>query len=71
MRFLNPKLNRFGFEKRRIGPTVTAFGVVRCNENDQLAPGNDPLHLLEELALTDLVADQGSEWLVSRYMFYS
>lgn len=34
------------------------FGVVRCNEGDQLGPGNHLLHLLKELALAGFPAVQ-------------
>ena len=38
------------------GRPVPAFGVVRCNEADQLGPGNDLLHLLKEVALAGFLA---------------
>ena len=40
--------------KRR--PAVPAFRVVRCNEANQLGPGNHLLHLFEELALAGFLA---------------
>ena len=46
-----------GLQRER-WPAVPAFGVVRCNEADQLGPGNDLFHLLEELALAGLLALQ-------------
>jgi hypothetical protein len=51
------KCSQHGLQRKR-WPAVPAFGVVRCNEADQLASGNDLFHLLEEPALAGFLALQ-------------